>query len=165
MKKKFLIALAVLALVAAAGVCYTRPMSVQEIFPGAHPEESLSVWGVLDRYVEGESGGAPVHLTEKTPDFSPDTPEYGTFLEVIETFNFHRSLWNLIPARGSRSHSISPGDFKWRLSYHTPGGLIELEFWFDRLLLSWHGKEYQCDIADQDAFSTYVRDFLCRYTA
>lgn len=166
-KKKFLIPLLLAALLTAAALWYTRPMTVYQVFPEFQPETTFKAWGLLERY-EDNSDGYPdlLHLVGETPQYEAGAPEYDAFLSLLDQIEVRRSLWDLLPKgkNVTRGHSLSPGDYWWRLMYNPPGSYLEVEWWFDRAYVSFDREEYRCSLTGGAAQAAVIRDFLYQYT-
>lgn len=167
MKKKLPIPLLILAAVVIFYLWYTRPVTIWELFPEYSGSEIQAVYGDLSRYGTRETNNpnTPILYEGSTPIFSPDDPEYQTFLDYGEQIRFRRSLLNLIP-QGPRSHRVSVGDYIWELHYVCSQKNIAISLRFDRAFL-WDlamDRSYFGSFVGQDTLAQEVYDYLYQYT-
>lgn len=167
MKKIIRIVLVVLVLVlAAAGLWYTRPMTLEQLRPGidlsACTEIRVSYFQSTE---ERRTSEADDELT-----LTPESPAFPDLLAQFQGRTFRRSLLSLLP-QGSRTHMVSPGDFRWEVCFRfenapLPGGgtvsgdILHCRNFFGRLDISADGETWRATTADKSRWLTDVMDAI-----
>ena len=151
MKKKItLIVLAVVILfLAAAGLWYTRPMTLEQLCPGIELSECVQLRVYFFQSAEdrpASSGSDELTLTTEDPEFS-------ALLGQFQGRTFRRSLLGLLP-QGTRTHATSAGDFKWEVIFRfeqislpdgstVSGDMLQLSNFFGTLDISFDGETWR----------------------
>ena len=161
MRKRMRLILCVGALLlAAAAVCiwYGRPMTLEEICPGMELEQCM---GIKGSFSTDQDRGLENNLS-----LLPEDEAFSSLLERLQGQRFRRSpLWWM--PRGTRTHRIDEGDFKWELSLafeQVPlpdgsagtGYMLHLNNFFGDLDLRFDGKTWPIRTADQEQWLSDV---------
>lgn len=105
----------VLAALTAGALWYTRPMTLEELYP------QVSDWSSCDLIQVTASYYATAHASGEERysfDLSPEDPEFGLILDQLLSQTYRRSiprsLFGLL-SNGGQRHMIQAGDFQWNL--------------------------------------------------
>lgn len=163
MKRRHIVFLGILAILAAAALIYTRPMSLQAL-------------GKVDLLqcgsVSGDYRCAPD--TEYTSfEFSADDTRCSQLIDLFAQRKFRRSLINLLSPDGGSTHRPKDGDFIWDLSFNfgptdfpdgstDKGTLIQCRDFYGtlRVFTAIDGKTLRCTTSEQEAFLQQVYDIV-----
>ena len=162
MKKYVGIGLAVLVLaVLAAGLWYSRPLTIEELCPGIHLEACTEVRFDYNTFDTQEMADCTQSLRLEGEDLPP-------LLELLRGRKFRRSpiFW---PTEGGKTHLWREGDFRWYLSLAfedvpVKGGtgsgfMLRLDNFFGELKMSFDGDTWRVTTADQEQ---WVADMMAR---
>lgn len=163
MKKKQLLPLGILVILAAAALIYMRPMTLQEI-------------GKVDiAQCESVSG-----YHRRTPDseftsfeLSAEDERCSQLIDLFAQQKYRRSLINLLSPGGGSTHRPKDGDFIWDLSFNFgptdfpdgstgKGTLIQCRDFYGtlRVFTAIDGKTLRCIASDQAEFLQQVYDII-----
>ena len=165
MKKKYMVAIALAALLIGGGLWYGRPMTVQQLCP----ELDLGRCSSITAYSQIVPSATGLERLE----LEADSPAFEAVLAELQGRTFCRSLTSLLP-RGTRTVRTEDGDFQWvlQLEFDQPmadsqgngysGVLIRLENFFGRLSLDHMPADRTWDLTteDQEAWVARVMDLL-----
>lgn len=146
------IILALLTALVVAALIFTRPMTLQEIYPELdwnavdhfcicseqYPPTDTGTFGRFDAYHYDAELGAEDELREE-------------LIGLLKTQTFRRKLSSFLP-HGTRTHPIHEGDFQWELHFGESHGYIHLcNFFgdFSSQEMSGDGKDYDL-VTDKD---------------
>ena len=163
MKKKRLLPLGILVILAAAAFIYTRPMTLQEIGK-VDIAQCESVSGYHLRCPEVE---------DTYFELSADDERFSQLVGLFARQKFRRSRSNLLSPDGGSTHQPKDGDFIWDLSFNFgptdfpdgstgKGTLIQCRDFYGtlRVFTSIDGKTLRCTTSEQEAFLQQVYDII-----
>lgn len=166
MKKKWglLIAGVVVVLLLAAGLWYTRPMTLEQLFPELDWSDSGGMSAVLtlrETHPDGkvDSGFAAVNLPAGDPAIAE-------LLELLDT-RYHRSLLGLLPWV-SAAPAVDDDPYSWHLAVGGDSSSLFVQCTEGGTYLDWsfYGSptakrsSVLCGVQDQAAFERAVYDWL-----
>lgn len=121
---------------------FSRPMGLEEMFPGfsCGRVNSLSGYYIL----QGISNGVTYQTVGRLDPVAPDE-EGAALLEELAAARFSRSLWGTLRARSSHSRAkdvTRPLDFILTMDFSADsGGFLEIEVNYDQLTVSYYPQE------------------------
>ncbi|MCQ2566725.1 MAG: hypothetical protein MJ194_07825 [Clostridia bacterium] len=164
MKKKTVLFLVAVALVlAGAWLVYSRPMTLPKLYPMLSEDKCT-----------GADGCYEMDDQQSLPEFSFDkgSEGYEALWKLLDGRKFRRRLKDLIPGT-MRVHTMSPGDFRWEVSFlfsnvkledgTLVSGRLRLESWYGELTIYFNGEAYLCRTDDQDRFLKEVFNVISLY--
>lgn len=96
-----------IAVIAAIAI-YTRPMTIEQLYPGVSLDDCQSIKAYSDvAYLDTESTWDPVVYPAGSKPFED-------ILQQLQDKKFRKSLRNWLPL-GTKYHHTTSGDFKWEL--------------------------------------------------
>lgn len=159
-----LVFLALLAALVVAALIFTRPMTLEEIYPELdwnavdhfciysqqYESTDTGTSGRLDAYHYDAELGAEDELREE-------------FMGLLKAQTFRRKLSSFLP-HGTRTQPIQEGDFKWELHFGESHGYLHLNNFFGDFRcqeMSGDGKDY--DLATDKDFADKVFALITAY--
>lgn len=162
MKRRHIVLLGILVILAAAAFIYTRPMTLDALCE-ADITQCQSVFGYHFRAPQAE---------DTRFEFPADDVRGQQLTALFAQQKFRRSLANLLP-QGGTTHRTQDGDFRWEVGFcfdatDFPDGstgegvLVSCRNFFGKLSLfrAYDGKTIRCTVQDQDAFLQQVYDII-----
>jgi len=162
-----LLCAALLLALAAGALWYTRPFTLEDLYPGLGLSACDEI-KVLSAAYHSASAQNPEEyrfaVLAEDQDFSP-------MLSQFQDRTFRRSLLSLLP-RGTWTNASQAGDFKWALTlcFNDPltlpdgskvsGSLIQLSNFYGKLELSHDGTTWRCTTADMDQWLSDIMDLI-----
>ena len=144
---------------------YTAPRTAGQLFPDFSWEEVTGVSGTYDYYTAPDHPAmAPAQHHGNTEPIPIESEAGDAILTLLRDAKYCRSLWNLIPAKGTRFHAIQPGDISihaWFSSEDFP--LLLVAFDHDDLRISFAGTRYTCSVKGQDALAWQLYELYQPY--
>ena len=102
----FIIAAAVVLVLAAAWLWYTRPMTLEQICPGVGLSRCTEIKGTYRL-----QGSDPVSVC-----LTPEDPEFDALLAQLQDRGFRRSVWGLLSSGAVKTHAgYAPEDTCWEV--------------------------------------------------
>ena len=163
MKKKQLLPLGILVILAAAALIYMRPMTLQEIGK-VDIAQCESVSGYHRRAPDSEFTSF---------ELSTDDARRSQLIDLFAQQKFRRSLINLLSPDGGSTHQPKDGDFIWDLSFNFgptdfpdgstgKGTFIQCRDFYGtlRVFTAIDGKTLRCTTSEQEAFLQQVYDII-----
>ena len=163
MKKKQLLPLGILVILAAAALIYMRPMTLQEIGK-VDIAQCESVSGYHRRAPDSEFTSF---------ELSAEDERRSQLIDLFAQQKFRRSLINLLSPDGGSTHQPKDGDFIWDLSFNFgptdfpdgstgKGTLIQCRDFYGtlRVFTAIDGKTFRCTTSEQEAFLQQVYDII-----
>ena len=163
MKKKRLLPLGILVILAAAAFIYTRPMTLQEIGK-VDIAQCESVSGYHRRAPDSEFTSF---------ELSTDDARRSQLIDLFAQQKFRRSLINLLSPDGGSTHRPKDGDFIWDFSFNFgptdfpdgstgKGTLIQCRDFYGtlRVFTAIDGKTLRCTTSEQEVFLQQVYDIV-----
>lgn len=150
------------ALMLAAALAYTRPMTLAQICGDIDVSESNYVYGYYVDY--------PRMAEDARFEIKADDERLGEMLQLFKNQKFKRSLWNLLP-RGTKYHVFEDGDFKWEVLFNfenvtlpdgsgARGSVIHVSNFFGIVEVRFDGDTIRCNISDKEAWLKDVMDII-----
>ena len=160
-KKRTFIILAVILLVMAAYMFFSRPMTIQQLYPTLSLEKCIGMEG----YYRDESSD---ELQKFTID--KNSEEFDVLCDLLYKQEYRRSVRDLLPA-GTRVHATKPGDFEWEVFFCFEdvelsdgnigsGGILRIQSWYGELDLYFDGGSRSCYTKGQDIWARQVLDII-----
>lgn len=163
MKRRHIVFLGILAILAAAALIYTRSMSLQAL-----GKVDIAQCGS----VSGDYRCAPD--TEYTSfEFSADDERCSQLIDLFAQQKYRRSLINLLSPGGGSIHQPKDGDFIWDLSFNFgptdfpdgstgKGTFIQCRDFYGtlRVFTAIDGKTFRCTTSEQEVFLQQVYDIV-----
>lgn len=163
MKRRHIVLLGILVILAAAAFIYTRPMPLEALCE-ADITQCQSVSGYHRRAPDSEFTSF---------ELSAEDERCSQLIDLFAQQKFRRSLINLLAPDGGSTHQPKDGDFIWDLSFNFgptdfpdgstgEGVLVTCRNFFGKLSLfrAYDGKTIRCTVQDQDAFLQQVYDII-----
>lgn len=159
--KKAAALLAVLLVLVAAWLLFSRPMTIRQWYPMLTPEQCT---GIEAGYRVGVSGeGTTVFVARDSDDFE-------RLWDLLLEQSYRRSLRDLLP-QGTRTHLTQPGDFIWEVCFHFEnvelpgggigsGGMLSVQYWYGELDIHFEDKRISCRTQDQTQWAQQILDVL-----
>jgi len=161
MKKRVLVWVCVLLILAVAYLIFSRPVTPDQLYPMLSPEKCVEIRGY---YVIGTQ--------KEATEFSvaPDTEAFESLYDLFFTRSYRRSLKDLLP-RGTRYHSAEPEDFRWEVffSYEDvefpdgsrgSGPILQFYNWYGELDLFFAGERHVYHTKGQENWAKVVLDTI-----
>ena len=105
-RKGLIIAAAVVLLLAAAWLWYTRPMALERLCPGVDLSRCTEIRGTYRL-----QGSDPVSVS-----LTPENPGFGALLAQLRDRGFRRSVWGLLSSGAVKTHAgYAPEDTCWEV--------------------------------------------------
>lgn len=162
MKKKtgILIAGAVVLVLLAAGLWYTRPVSLTELCPQMEDGEIREgTWTFIARetHENGKVDSRPTSVV-----LEADSPAMAELMDMLEGERYRRRLLNLLPWAG-RAGQTTMDTYGWYLMAHD-GEDLSFNVYADGkgLCITMNGTDTLCRAGDQAALERAVYDILDR---
>lgn len=167
-KKRILAALAIIAALVVFCLWYTRPITLEELYPGLDLSSCDEIRILSAAYHPTSSAQDP---EEYQFTLSWGDPDFSLMLSKFQNRTFRRSLLDLLP-RGTWTHAPQAGDFKWALALHfskayslpdgsgVSGDLIQFSDFYGKLELSHDGNTWRCTTAGMDQWLSDVMDVI-----
>ena len=163
MKRRHIVFLGILAILAAAALIYTRSMSLQAL-----GKVDIAQCGS----VSGDYRCAPD--TEYTSfELSAEDARRSQLIDLFAQQKYRRSLINLLSPDGGSTHQPKDGDFIWDLSFNFgptdfpdgstgKGAFIHCRDFYGTLSIftAIDGKTHRCTTSDQTEFLQQVYDII-----
>lgn len=154
--KTALVIIAIVCIIAAAVLIYSRPMTISEICADIDITKSAKLQGSYSVY--------PVGLTEF--EFGKDDAQFGPVMELLSGQKFRRSVRSLFP-QGTRSYRLTDGVFKWDIlcemrepvqvnGENVSGTVVRVSYYYGELEIECVGTLWRCRTRDQAAFAQEV---------
>lgn len=109
-QRKKTIILLIFSLCAALALFYRRSLPLQKLLPGLDLSQCTSITLQGDFYEESPRESVAYNRT-----FTPENKEFEQILALLKQAEFRRSLWGLIPNKGTRTHPLQTGDIRWEI--------------------------------------------------
>ena len=163
MKRRHIVFLGILALLIAAALIYTRPMSLQELGK-VDLAQCNSITGYYRRVPD----------TDFTSfELSTEDERCSQLIDLFAQQKYRRSLINLLSLSGGSIHQPKDGDFIWDLSFNFgptdfpdgstgKGTFIQCRDFYGTLSIftAIDGKTLRCTTSDQAAFLQQAYDII-----
>lgn len=158
----------ILAALAAGALWYTRPIALEDLYPGLDLSACDEI-RILRAVYQTSSSSRDAEEYQFT--ISPEDTDFSLMLSQFQNRTFRRSLLNLLP-RGTWIHNTQEGDFEWELTlcFDEPlilpdgngvsGALIHLSDFYGKLELSHNGTTWRCTTTDMDQWLSDVMDII-----
>ncbi len=155
-RKKWLILLAVLAVLLSAVLVYTRPMTIAQLTDDAIDlSQTTALRGEYVHYTGTSASSEDIAFS-----LSPDDNGFAQLLSLFESRTVRRSLWNFVPTGGS-THSLRDGDVRWSLRFALhdvslpdgdtlSGDVLTIDNFFGTLSVRFGGQTWRCTTAEQE---------------
>ena len=163
MKRRHIVFLGILAVLAAAALIYTRPMTLQELC-GLDITQCESISGYHLRCPEME---------DTYFELSAEDERCSQLIDLFVQQKYRRSLINLLSPDGGSIHQPKDGDFIWDLSFNFgptsfpdgstgKGTFIQCRDFYGTLNIftAIDGKTLRCTTNDQATFLQQVYDII-----
>ncbi|MBR4056555.1 MAG: hypothetical protein IKK00_00275 [Oscillospiraceae bacterium] len=158
---------AVLILLVAAFLFYSRPMTIPQRYPMLALDKCSGITGY---YFDG-TGAAPEEFT-----IDKNSEEFEMLCNLLYEKDYRRSLRDLFPNDTTRYHSTTqPDEFLWEVFFHFedvefPDGSISsriplrIQSWFGELEIHFDGDMLSCNTNKQKVWEREVLDTILRAT-
>ena len=130
-QRKKTIILLILSLCAALALFYRRSLPLQQLLPGLDLSQCTSITLQGDFYEESPRESVAYNRT-----FTPENKEFEQILALLKQAEFRRSLWGLIPNKGTRTHPLQTGDIRWEIHCVFPDSSLRVHNFFGDFTLS-----------------------------
>lgn len=159
--KKAAAIIAVLLLLVAAYLFYSRPMTIQQRYPMLSLDKCSGISG----YYRDDTGEA---LEEFVID--KNSEEFEMLCDLLYKQEYRRSLRDLLP-RGTRIHRTESGDFQWEVFFHFEdvvlpdgsigsGGILRIQSWYGDLDIYFDDGIFSCYTNEQEHWAKEVLDII-----
>ncbi len=166
-KIKYIIAIAILLAVIIAVFLYTRPITIEQLFPGIDLPQCEMIRGYYRDYYDRDSD-ADYELQEF--EFDGQTAAFTRLMDQLDGRKFRRTLRSLLPS-GTKYHPLQEGDFQWELilcfdKLEFPdgtirsGSLVHILNYYGKLDISFDENDWRCTTEEQKQWVSDVMEMI-----
>ena len=160
--KKFVVKMILILLFVSVCLIYTRPLNIQQRYPMLTLDKCTGISGY---YYNGNGVDSEEFFCEK------NSQAFEELSSLLYEQEYRRSLRDLFPRNGARTHQPKPGEFQWEVSFHfedmvlpdgsvCSGEMLRIQSWYGELDIHFDGDTFSCYTDKQKPWTKKVLDFI-----
>ena len=154
---KKVILLLLLAFFSVLALFYRRSLPLEKIFPTLDLSQCTRITLQGEFYKKSPRESIAYHRA-----FGPGEEEFDQLLSLLKQANFRRSLWGLLPGKGTRSHPIQTGDLQWEIHCLFPDSSLRVQNFFGDFTLNFKETSSLPVLPASSQWADAVTDFLTK---